>query len=71
MTREELEAAQCWDPSDTVPRRPAMTEFRQRTRLHQARWREAIASTFDLTPAQVDRVFPGSSTVRGAYDLMG
>ena len=39
-TREELEAAQCWDPSDVVPRRPAMTEFRQRTRLHHARWRE-------------------------------
>jgi hypothetical protein len=40
-TRDELEAAQCWDPSDVVPRRPAMTAFRQRTRLHQARWREA------------------------------
>ena len=31
----------------------------------------AIAATFDLTPAQVDRVFPGSSAVRGAYELMG
>jgi uncharacterized protein (DUF1501 family) len=31
----------------------------------------AIASTFDLAPAQVDRVFPGSSGVRGVYDLMG
>jgi uncharacterized protein (DUF1501 family) len=31
----------------------------------------AIASTFDLTPAQVDRVFPGSSGVRGVYELMG
>jgi uncharacterized protein (DUF1501 family) len=31
----------------------------------------AIASTFDLTPAQVDRVFPASSGVRGVYDLMG
>lgn len=30
----------------------------------------AIASTFDLTPAQADRVFPGSATVRGAYELM-
>jgi hypothetical protein len=39
-TRAELEAALCWDPSDEVPRRPAMTAFRQRTRLHQARWRE-------------------------------
>ena len=39
-TRAELEAALCWDASDLVPRRPAMTAFRQRARLHQARWRE-------------------------------
>jgi hypothetical protein len=39
-TRAELEAALCWDASDVVPRRPSMTAFRQRTRLHQARWRE-------------------------------
>jgi uncharacterized protein (DUF1501 family) len=31
----------------------------------------AIAAAFDLTPAQADRVFPGSSTVRGVYELMG
>ncbi len=31
----------------------------------------AIAGTFDLTPAQANRVFPGSDAVRGAYDLMG
>lgn len=30
----------------------------------------ALAGTFDLTPAQVDRVFPASSGVRGAYELM-
>ena len=30
----------------------------------------AIAGTFDLTPAQVDRVFPGSTGVRGAYQMM-
>jgi hypothetical protein len=40
-SRDELEAAQCWDPSDLVPRRPAMTAFRRRRRLEQARWREA------------------------------
>jgi hypothetical protein len=39
-TSAELEAALCWDASDLVPRRPAMTAFRQRTRLNQARWRE-------------------------------
>jgi hypothetical protein len=38
-THAELEAALCWDASDLVPRRPAMTAFRQWTRLHQARWR--------------------------------
>jgi uncharacterized protein (DUF1501 family) len=31
----------------------------------------AIAGTFDLTPAQADRVFPSSSAVPGAYTLMG
>jgi uncharacterized protein (DUF1501 family) len=30
----------------------------------------AIAGTFDLTAAQADRVFPSSSAVPGAYQLM-
>ncbi len=30
----------------------------------------AIAGTFDLTPAQIDRVFPTSAGVRGAYELV-
>jgi uncharacterized protein (DUF1501 family) len=30
----------------------------------------AIAGTFDMTPAQVARVFPSSDNVRGAYELM-
>ena len=38
-TREELEAAHCWEADDRVPRRPAMTAFRRRTRYDQARWR--------------------------------
>jgi PD-(D/E)XK nuclease superfamily protein len=38
-TQDELEAARCWDRSDLLPRRPVMTAFRQRTRLHHARWR--------------------------------
>ena len=37
----ELEAAFCLDRNDEIPSRPAMAAFRQRTRLHQARWREA------------------------------
>jgi hypothetical protein len=39
-TKEELEAAHCWEADDLIPRRPEMTAFRQRARLHQARWRE-------------------------------
>ena len=30
----------------------------------------AIAGTFDLTPAQLDRVFPESSSITGTYSLM-
>ncbi len=40
-TRDELEAAHCWEADDRVPRRPEMTRFRQVARLHQARWRES------------------------------
>jgi hypothetical protein len=39
-TQQELEAAFCWERDDEVPRRPEMTAFRRRYRLHQARWRE-------------------------------
>jgi hypothetical protein len=41
LSRQELEAAHCWEADDQVPRRPAMTEFRRRLRYHQAQWREA------------------------------
>jgi hypothetical protein len=41
LSRQELEAAHCWESDDQMPRRPAMTEFRRRTRYHQAQWREA------------------------------
>jgi uncharacterized protein (DUF1501 family) len=37
----------------------------------RAALKAAIAATFDLTPAQADRVFPGSGAVRGTYELMG
>lgn len=40
-SRQELEAAYCWDAGDNVPRRPDVTAFRRAARLHQARWREA------------------------------
>jgi hypothetical protein len=62
LSRQELEAAHCWEADDRVPRRPAMTEFRRRTRYHQAQWREAnghpigsqpIAPRPDGTPARL------------------
>lgn len=48
--REELEAAFCWDRNDEIPRRPAMTAFLQKTRLHQARWREAHGHPIGTQP---------------------
>jgi hypothetical protein len=48
--RSELEAAHCWEPSDVVPRNPGMTAFRQRTRLHHARWREAHGHPIGAQP---------------------
>ena len=41
LTKEELEAAFCWEADDEIPRRPTMTAFRREARYHQARWREA------------------------------
>ena len=41
LSREELEAAHCWEADDRVPGRPQMTEFRRSQRYHQSRWREA------------------------------
>ena len=41
LSKEELEAAYCWEAEDHVPRRPELTDFRRRLRYHQARWREA------------------------------
>jgi PD-(D/E)XK nuclease superfamily protein len=41
LSNQELEAAYCWEADDQIRRRPAMTQFRRRTRYHQAQWREA------------------------------
>ena len=49
-TEAELEAAYCLDPSDILPRNPEMTEFRKRTRLHQAQWREANGHPIGTQP---------------------
>jgi hypothetical protein len=48
LTQKQLEAAHAWDPSDLVPRR--MSEFRQRLRLHQSRWREAHGHPIGTQP---------------------
>src|SRR3954471_6588590 len=40
-TRDDLEAAFCWEADDQISGRPAMTAFRQAARYQQARWREA------------------------------
>jgi hypothetical protein len=50
LTKEQLEAAHCWEADDQVPRRPAMTEFRRRTRYHQAQWREAKGYPIGFQP---------------------
>ncbi len=41
LSKEELEAAHCWEADDHLPRRPELTGFRRRLRYHQAQWREA------------------------------
>jgi hypothetical protein len=40
-SREELEAAHCWEADDRVPGDPELTAWRRAVRLHHARWREA------------------------------
>jgi hypothetical protein len=41
LSKQELEAAHCWEADDRVPGRPEMTDFRRRLRYIQARWRVA------------------------------
>ncbi|MDJ0768978.1 MAG: hypothetical protein QNJ12_09295 [Ilumatobacter sp.] len=49
-TEDELLGAHCWEADDRVPRRPAMTAFRRRARLQQARWREADGHPIGTQP---------------------
>ncbi len=41
LSKQELEAAHCWEADDRVPGRPEMTAFRRQLRHHQSRWRES------------------------------
>jgi hypothetical protein len=50
-SRDELEAAYCWERDDQVPGRE-MTAFRRRLRLHQARWREAHGHPIGSQPIE-------------------
>jgi PD-(D/E)XK nuclease superfamily protein len=49
-SRQELEAAHCWEPDDLVPGPPEMTEFRRALRFHQARWRESKGHPIGTQP---------------------
>jgi hypothetical protein len=61
LSKEELEAAHCWEADDRVPRRPEMTEFRRRARYHQSQWREANGHP---TGSQPIAPKPGGGAVR-------
>lgn len=60
-TRDELEAAFCWEADDHIPRRPATTAFRREARYHQARWREAHQHPIGTQPIVPK---PGETRVR-------
>jgi hypothetical protein len=49
-TRDELEAAHCWEPDDRVPGSVESTSFRRRARLHQARHRAAAGHPIGTQP---------------------
>jgi hypothetical protein len=61
LTRQELEAAYCWEADDRMPGRPEMTELRRRLRYHQARWREAHGHPIGSQPIAPR---PGGSPAR-------
>jgi hypothetical protein len=50
LSREELEAAHCWEADDHVPRRPELTGFRRRLRFHQSQWRESAGHPIGSQP---------------------
>jgi hypothetical protein len=61
LSQPELEAAHCWEPNDSVPRRPDLTDFRRRLRYHQAQWREAKGHPIGTQPIAPR---PGDRAVR-------
>jgi hypothetical protein len=70
LSREELEAAHCWEAADRVPGRPEMTDFRRRLRYQQARWRESKGHRIGsqpITPREGKRSRPVGSRLPLAY----
>jgi len=70
ISREQLEAAHCWENDDHVPGRPEMTAFRRRARYHQARWREAHGhpiGTQPIVPRKGTRARPAGSRMPLEY----
>jgi PD-(D/E)XK nuclease superfamily len=55
ISREQLEAADCWLEHDLVRGHPELTAFRRGVRYHQAKWREANGY-----PIGTRRVRPGT-----------
>jgi hypothetical protein len=71
-SRDELEAAHCWEPDDHVPGRSDVTAFRRAARLHQARWREAHGHPIGsqpIRPAHGRAVRPVGSRLPLEYAL--
>jgi hypothetical protein len=60
-TKEDLQAAFCWEPDDQIPRRPEMTAFRRAARYHQATWRDANRHPIGTQPLVPK---PGDTRVR-------
>src|SRR6266480_2184900 len=61
LSRQDLEAAHCWEAEDRVPGRPEMTDFRRALRYHQSRWREANGHPIGSQPIAPK---PGGGAVR-------
>jgi hypothetical protein len=64
-SKEELQAAHCWEADDHVPRRPEMTAFRRQVRYHQAQWREAHGHPIGSQPI-VPRADGGKARLVGS-----
>jgi hypothetical protein len=58
LSQKELEVADAWENEDRAPGRPDMTEFRRRTRYHQAKWRDANGHPIGSQPLKPQKGKP-------------